>query len=279
MIFTMRKSIALTILLSFSIIAWTQQKDSLDQKVYNVRAVVDIPITVGALALNYFGNNILREKTPLDSATIVNLDPNNINSFDRCATRQDANYAHTADKISDYGMFVCFATPLLFLADKKIRKDLAPLLLLYLETGVIVGSLYSWGAAMHVDRIRPYVYHPEIPMGRKTGVGTQTSFYSGHVSSSAAACFFVAKVFSDYHPEWGNKKYLIFGAAALPPIFVAYHRIKAMEHFPTDVITGFIVGSTAGILVPHLHKNKKANLAIVPVATGRFNGFAMTLKF
>jgi membrane-associated phospholipid phosphatase len=275
----MKKATTLTLLLALSLNSWSQQADSLDQKVYNVRVVVDVPITVGAFALNYGGNRILQQKTPLDSMTIVNLDPNDVNSFDRYATQQDASYAETAVKISDYGMFACFATPLLFLVDKKVRKDFAPLLLLYLETEAIVGVLYSWGAAMHVDRIRPYVYHPEIPMWRKTGGGTQTSFFSGHTSSSAAACFFVAKVFSDYHPEWGNKKYLLFGAAAIPPIFIAYHRVKAMEHFPTDVITGFIVGATTGILVPHLHKNKNANLAIVPVATGRFNGFAMTLKF
>jgi membrane-associated phospholipid phosphatase len=275
----MKKATSLTLLLALSLNSWSQQTDSLDQKVYNVRVVVDVPITVGAFALNYGGNRILQQKTPLDSMTIVNLDPNDVNSFDRYATQQDASYAETAVKISDYGMFACFATPLLFLVDKKVRKDFAPLLLLYLETEAIVGVLYSWGAAMHVDRIRPYVYHPEIPMWRKTGGGTQTSFFSGHTSSSAAACFFVAKVFSDYHPEWGNKKYLLFGAAAIPPIFIAYHRVKAMEHFPTDVITGFIVGATTGILVPHLHKNKNANLAIVPVATGRFNGFAMTLKF
>ncbi len=275
----MKNFFALIILSSLSLYAWPQQSDSLDQKIYNVRAVVDVPITVGGLALNYVGNRILQQKNPLDSATIANLNPENINSFDRRATRQDANYAHSADKISDYAMYTAFALPLLFLADKETRKDWAPLFLLYLETEAIVGSLYSWGAAMHVDRIRPYVYHPEIPMWRKTGGGTQTSFYSGHVSSSAAACFFVAKVFSDYHPEWGNKKYLLFGAAAIPPIFIAYHRIKAMEHFPTDVITGFIVGTATGILVPHLHKNKKANLAIVPVASRRFNGFAMTYKF
>jgi membrane-associated phospholipid phosphatase len=275
----MRNSTVFLLLFTLTLNAWPQQSDSLDQKVYNVRAVVDVPITVGAFALNYVGNRILQQKTPLDSSTIANLNPDNINSFDRFATRQDPDYVHTADKISDYAMFTTFALPLLFLADKETRKDWAPLFLLYLETEAIVGSLYSWGAAIHVDRIRPYVYHPEIPMWRKTGGGTQTSFYSGHVSSSAAACFFVAKIFSDYHPEWGNKKYFLFGAAAIPPIFIAYHRIRAMEHFPTDVITGFIVGTTTGILVPHLHKNKKANLAIVPVATGRFNGFAMTLKF
>ncbi len=275
----MRKAIAFIILFTLSLNAWSQKKDSLNQKVYNVRAVVDIPITVGAVALNYVGNRILQQKEPLDSATIVNLDANDINSFDRRAMQQDAAYRETAAKISDYGMYLCFATPLLFLADKEIRKDWAPLFLLYLETEAIVGNLYSWGAAMHVDRIRPYVYHPEIPLAGKTGGGTQTSFYSGHTSSSAAACFFVAKVFSDYHPEWGNKKYLVFAAAALPPIFIGYHRVKAMQHFPTDVITGFLVGSATGILVPHLHKNKKANLAIVPVVTGRFNGFAMTYKF
>ena len=275
----MYRHFAFLLLISLSTGTWSQKADSLDQKVYHVRAIVDIPITVGAMTLNYIGNRILQQKTPLDSTTIANLNPMNINSFDRGATIQDAAYAETAVKISDYGMYACFATPLLFLVDKKVRKDWAPLFLLYLETEAIVGVLYSWGAAMHVDRIRPYVYHPEIPWYRKTGGGTQTSFYSGHTSSSAAACFFVAKVFSDYHPEWGNKKYLLFGAAAIPPIVIGYYRVKAMEHFPTDVITGFIVGTTTGILVPHLHKSKKANLAIVPVATGRFNGFAMTYKF
>jgi membrane-associated phospholipid phosphatase len=229
--------------------------------------------------MNYWGLRILEKKVPLDSTTVVNLDANDINAFDRGATQQDADYAPTAQKISDYGMYAAFALPLLFLVDKKTRKDWAPLFLLYLETEAIVGNFYSWGAAIHVDRIRPLVYNPDIPWGQKTGGGTQTSFYSGHAASSAAACFFVAKVFCDYHPEWGNKKYLVYGAAAIPPIFIGYYRIKGMKHFPTDVITGLIVGSATGILVPHLHKNKKANLAIVPLASRRFNGLAMTLKF
>jgi membrane-associated phospholipid phosphatase len=274
----MRRSTALILLFSLSINAWSQQADTLEQKIYNVRAAVDIPITVGAFAMNYWGLRLLEKKVPLDSMTILNLDARNINAFDRCVTEQDADYAPTAGTISDYGMYATFALPLLFLADKKVRKDWIPLFLMYLETEAIVGNIYSWGAAIHIDRIRPLVYHPEISWGQKVGGGTQTSFYSGHASSSAAACFFVAKVFSDYHPEWGNKKFLLFGAAAIPPIIIGYYRIKAMKHFPTDVITGFIVGTTTGILVPHLHKNKQANLAIVPVA-GRFNGFAMTLKF
>ncbi len=176
----MKRYTTLIVLVALSLSSWSQKIDSLDQKVYNIRAVVDIPITAGAFALNYGGLRILQQKTPLDSMTIVNLDPNDVNSFDRRAMQQDAAYAETAAKISDYGMYACFALPLLFLADKETRKDWAPLFLLYLETEAIVGSLYCWGAAMHVDRIRPYVYHP----------------------------------------EWGNKKYLLYGAAAIPPIII-----------------------------------------------------------
>lgn len=274
----MRIFICLVILFFLSLSSWSQKQDSLELKVYHVRPQVDIPITVVALATDYWGLQIVRRKPPLDSITIINLDANDINRFDRSATQQDAAYAPQARKISDYGMYGSYALPLLFLFDKKIRKDWAEVFLLYFQAQAVAGNLYSWGSAIHIDRIRPLVYHPDIPWAEKTGSGTKNSFHSGHTSTSATASFFVAKVFCDYHPEWGNKKYLVYVAAAIPPIFTGYHRYKGMKHFPTDVITGLVVGASTGILIPHLHKNKKANLVIVPVA-GRFNGFAMTLVF
>jgi len=274
----MRVFFCLLILFFLSLNSWSQKQDSLDLKVYHVRPQVDIPLTVAALATDYWGLQVVRRKAPLDSITIINLDANNINRFDRSATRQDAAYAPQAQRISDYGMYVSYGLPLLFLIDKKIRKDWAEVFLLYFQAEAIAGNLYSWGCAIHIDRIRPLVYHPDVPWGEKTGGGTKNSFHSGHTSASAAASFFVAKVFCDYHPEWGNKKYLVYAAAAIPPIFTGYHRYKGMKHFPTDVITGLVVGATTGILVPHLHKHKHTNLAIIPVA-GSFNGFAMKLKF
>ncbi len=274
----MRIFICLVILFFLSLNSWSQKQDSLDLKVYNVKPHIDIPITVAALATNYWGLQVVGRKALLDSMTIINLDANDINRFDRSATLQDAKYAPRAQRISNYGMYVSYALPLLFLFDKKIRKDWAEVFLLYFQAEAIIGNLYSRGSTIHIDRIRPLVYHPDIPWGEKVGGGTKNSFFSGHTSSSATASFFVAKVFCDYHPEWGNKKYLVYAAAALPPIFTGYHRYKGMKHFPTDVITGLVVGATTGILVPHLHKNKHTNLAIIPVA-GSFNGFAMTLKF
>lgn len=250
-----------------------------ESDVYNVNPYIDGAITVGAAVTNYWGMAIVDRKAPLDSAEIASLDANDINRFDRSATEQDADYMYRAWDISDVGMRGSFILPVLLLLDKETRQDWAPLLLLYLETEAIAGNLWSWGAAMHIDRIRPLVYNPDVSYEDKTFVRNKNSFYSGHTSTSAAASFFVAKVYCDYHPELGNKKFIFYGLALIPPAFTGFYRYKGMKHFPTDVLTGMAIGAATGILVPHLHKHRKnKNLTLLPVA-GRYTGLAMSLTF
>ncbi|MFC2115787.1 phosphatase PAP2 family protein [Bacteroidota bacterium] len=249
-----------------------------DSDVYKVNPYIDGAITAAAFGTNYLGLILVDKKKPLDSLEISKLDPNDINAFDRSATRQDASYIGKAWDLSNIGMDGSFLLPALLMLDKEIRQDWAPIILLYLETEAIVGNLFSWGAAIHIDRIRPIAYHPDVALSDKTFKRNKNSFYSGHTSSSAAASFFVAKVYCDYHPELGNKKFIFYGLAALPPAFTGYYRYKGMKHFPTDVLTGLTVGAATGILVPHLHKKRNKNLSMIPV-TGNYTGFAMTLKF
>ena len=250
-----------------------------ESEVYNVNPYIDGAITAAAAATSYWGMVIVDRKVPLDSNDIARLNANDINRFDRSATQQDPNYMHKAWKISDVGMRGSMMMPVLLMLDREIRNDWAPVILLYLETQAIVGNLYSWGAAIHIDRIRPLVYHPEVAYEEKTFIRNKKSFYSGHASTSAAGCFFTAKVYCDYHPELGNKKFFIYGLALLPPAFTGFYRYKGMKHFPTDVLTGIAAGAATGILVPHLHKHRKnKDLTLVPVA-GNFTGLAMSLKF
>lgn len=247
--------------------------------VYRVNPYIDGAITAAAAATSYWGMVIVDKKVPLDSNDIARLDANDINRFDRSATRQDPNHMHQAWKISDAGMRSSMVMPALLLLDREIRQDWAPVLLLYLETQAIVGNLYSWGAAIPIDRIRPLVYNPDVPYLEKTFIRNKNSFYSGHASTSAAGSFFTAKVYCDYHPELGAKKFIFYGLAILPPAFTGYYRYKGMKHFPTDVLTGIAVGAATGILVPHLHKHRKnENLTLVPVA-GQVTGLAMSLSF
>ena len=250
-----------------------------DSDVYNVNPYIDGAITVAGVATNYWGMVVVDRKAPLDSAEIASLDANDINSFDRSATEQNADYIHTAWKISDVGMGGSFMLPALLMLDREIRQDWAPVILLFLQTEAIAGNLYSWGGVIHFDRIRPLVYHPDVSYEDKTFLHNKNSFYSGHTSTSAAASFFVAKVYCDYHPELGNKKFIFYGLAIIPPAFTGYFRYKGMKHFPTDVLAGMAIGAATGILVPHLHKHRKdKNLTLVPV-TGHYTGLAMSLKF
>ena len=266
------------LLVVFNLNAAERDSLNLKQKVYTVNYWIEVPVTSVGIVTALWGFNTVDSKSPLDSFTIIGLDANTINSFDRSATWQDAEFAPTARTISDVTLVISNMLPFMLMLDKKIRQDWGDVLLLYLETQAIVGNLYSWGTVVHVDRIRPLVYNPDVPWDEKTGRRTKNAFYSGHTSTSASASFFAAKVYCDYHPELGNRKYLVYSLAAVPPVLTGFFRYKGMKHFPTDVITGLIVGAGAGILVPHLHKRTGSNLSIVPFA-GHVNGLAMSYKF
>ena len=249
--------------------SYGQKKEPKPPSVYKVNKKVEIPITIGLFIIHSFGFNYINDKPRLTEYEVSQLDVNDIWEFDRIATQQDADFSNQANEISDYILNASVILPALLVIDNKIRKDWFDLLVLYGETHAINTSVYITTAAL-ADRIRPFVYNEEVALNEKMGHGTKISFYSGHVSTTASASFFMAKVYSDYHPEIGNKKFWLFGAALIPPIAVGYYRIKAMKHFPTDVITGIAIGAAAGILVPELHKIKKdkSDFSFIPFSGG-----------
>lgn len=238
---------------------------------YKLRLGVDLPITVGNAGLSFLGLKVLRKKELLDSAKIMSLDRQKINKFDRGAT---FNYDENASTLSDYALFASTSLPLLLLADNSVRKDALKVGALYLETMSFMAVAYSWGVSF-TKRIRPYVYNPNVPFERKLRRGTTNSLYAGHPAAAAAATFFAAKVYNDYHPE-SKWKPVVWGAAIIPPAIVAYYRYRRGQHFPTDVLVGVPLGATIGILVPHFHRvSKNKGVSITPI-TGPYNGIAMT---
>lgn len=273
------KRIIFTILTTILVIAHLAgQTDSLTYKVYHINYAIELPVTVTISATALTGFGVVDKKPPLDSLTILGLDANNINRFDRSAIWQDPVFAPTARKISDVSLGISQALPFFLLLDKQIRQDWGNVILMYIETQAIVGNLYSWGCVVHVDRNRPLVYNPNVPWEERAGKRTRNAFYSGHTSMATSASFFAAKVYCDYHPELGNKKYLVYTLALIPSLSTGFFRYKGMKHFPSDVLTGMAVGACAGILVPHLHKKMNSNLAIAPFG-GKINGLALSYKF
>ncbi len=232
-----------------------QQTGRDSSSVYKVNKKIEIPISTALLVADYYGFRYLDNKPGLSYEEVQKLDANDIWAFDRIATQQDPSYRERAHDLSDLFLNISVGLPILLGLDRKIRKDWLDLLVLYAETHAINSGIYIVNTSLF-NRVRPLVYHHDIPIEERTANETRNSFYSGHVSSTASASFFMAKVFCDYHPGLENKKYWIFGAALIPPSLVGYYRVKAMKHFPTDVIIGGLVGAASGILVPHFHKRK-----------------------
>ncbi len=270
--------------LIFFIVFQSSGQDSLAvrKKVYKYNYKWEAPLTVGLFALNYYGFGVIRQKPTLDSMQVFSLDKNEIWAFDRIALNQkNTSKYKEAQKVSDWGMNIMIFAPILLFIDKDIRHSWLDVSLLYLETQAINSNLYTWFGPAINTRTRPLVYYQEVPMDEKLSGGTTDSFFSGHTSWTAGASFFMAKVYSDFHPELGRKKWWLFAAALIPPAFVGYHRYRGLKHFPTDIMVGTAIGAAAGILTPHLHKvkkNKRTTMSIAPFS-GQYSGLAFRMKF
>jgi len=279
----LRKLIFFILASLFILETHAQDKSPDKKKIYKMNYYVDVPVTLGMFGLNFYGFHLLKQKPNLTIDQISSLDKNDIWKFDRSAVQQaySLDRSERARTISDYGLWTSYCMPFLLFIDRDIRKDWYDIILLYLETQSINLNVYLCGGPVFTERVRPLVYYEETSQEYKLGdEGTTDAFFSGHSSMITGAFFFMAKVYSDYHPELGAKKWFLYAAALIPSAYMGYQRYAGLMHFPTDIVLGAAVGAGVGILIPHLHKitRKNKNLAIVPF-TGGYSGMALTLKF
>ncbi len=248
-----------------------------EQKVYNYNNKLDIPLTSVAVGISIFNFTQIYSKDRISEETIMGLNKDDVNSFDRSVA---GNYNEGAKTTSDLFFNVSVPLPLIVYAfDKKMRKDYLTLSLLYLEAMSFTGALYSTSNQLN-NRIRPLAYNEELTLSQRTKGGNQNSFYSGHTALVATSTFFLAKTYDDYHPDSGFK-WVFYGGAGLATFFTGHLRVQAGQHFRTDVLLGGVMGAASGFLVPFFHKNKlfkDEKLSLMPV-TGEFHGLNLAYTF
>ncbi len=225
--------------------ARAQWKDS----PYRLRWEMEVPIAFNAAAL--LGGSLYagsRFKMPSE-ATVLALDPNTINRFDRSATRQNS---HAAAIISDAGMYMAMALPAFHLINKNSRKDFGTVAAMGAEVFLLNLGVTNLVKEL-VGRPRPLLYNPEIPMSRKMKKDNFKSYFSGHTSTAASMSFYFAMTYHHYHP--GNKlRPLVWTGCAILPALTGFMRYKAGKHYWTDILTGYAVGALIGVGVPMLHR-------------------------
>jgi len=228
---------------------------------------------------NYLGILPIVRKKEISITEFQNLNRDIIPGFDRWALNLDPTQVSKYNTYTDITLVLCMAAPAGLALNKSIQKDWGKLLVMYLETMSVVSNIYtqSFIGPAFQSKFRPVVYYDALPYSQRNDGNNRNSFYSGHVATAAAATFFMVKVYSDYHPEIGGTKYWLYAAASVPPLVLGYFRIKALRHFPSDVMTGFMIGAATGIIIPELHRIKLKNkdLSLGLSSTGDWAGLSL----
>ena len=204
---------------------------------------------------------------PYSNEELLNnpLDPKSLNSIDRSSAM---NWSPTIGKTSDYVLYTTALLPALFLSEHHTGRDIKTLLVMYAEV-----FTFNYGATEIAKNLakrpRPYVYNTELPIDTRTNSTSRKSFFSGHTSQTAAACFYFAKVIHDYHPTLTKGLRIgLWTFAVTIPAVNGYLRVKAGKHFPTDVISGYVVGAASGLLIPQLHRTRNSKIATEQLKVG-----------
>jgi membrane-associated phospholipid phosphatase len=197
-------------------------------------------------------------------AEVNNLSRDDLNAFDRNATYQNSKFARNNTGIVT---MASFAVPAFLFTSSKVRSDWRSFSLMYLETFALTGAITNVAKNV-VQRTRPYVYNPDYPLygyddldfdDKVDNQDANKSFFSSDVSLSFSLATMTSIVYSDYYPDSKLKPY-VWGGTMAYATFVAYLRYASGWHFPTDIISGALVGSAIGWLVPYLHRNADVSI-------------------
>lgn len=245
--------------------------------IYTIKSSLDIPLISAGAAWDLYGFSQIGKKDGTSLDELANLKKSDINWFDRWAVHP---YSKHIDNLSYVPFFVAMPLPLaVFGLDNRMRKDFWKLTFLYGEAMVLTGVLYT-SAVHYVSRARPLVYETESPLETRRSSNSRNSFFAGHVALVGTSVFFIARAWSDYHPE-SHIKWVFYGGASVITGLTAYWRNKAGEHFPSDIALGTAIGVASGLLTPTLHRTRlirNQRLSILPFTSSGSQGLALLYK-
>jgi membrane-associated phospholipid phosphatase len=223
-----------------------------------------------AIGLGIIGLKVNDDIVPLTLDEINALNRDDVNAFDRGATY---NWSLAAANASDILATALILSPALLAFSDEVRNNFTPVLTMYFQTLILAEALPLTLKGI-TQRTRPFVYNEDAPLDEKESQNARRSFFSGHTSVAFAMAVFLSTVYGDYHPnsEW---KPFVWGVSLLAASTVGYLRYAAGKHFPTDIITGALIGSALGYFIPFIHRTNESDL---DVSLG-VNGNGSTINF
>lgn len=220
------------------------------QNVYRFKVFLDPAFAIGnGIVLT---GSILAQKhvKPLDDKVILALNKQDINRFDRIACNQ---WSPRVAKVSDA---LALGTGLMysyFLFKPVTQKESINIAGVAFQSLLLSQSLSN---ALKLGlRNRPYLYNPQVNMEEKRKVDARMSFFSAHTSTVSSLCYSFALAHNTYFPD--KKQTGIWIGAITIPAIEGFLRVKAGKHYPSDVITGYLVGLGSSLIMHYLHKQRQ----------------------
>jgi membrane-associated phospholipid phosphatase len=230
--------------------------------VYDVDLPSETAITVGALGL-YFMVDILVKPT-LQAGISCQVpggngqcDPATLSAFDRYAVGKSSQEWLT---FSDVMLATSIVVPVVYLGLESLTLPTSTPVGDFAKDLVVVTESMALTAAVDTvlkfafRRPRPSRYLPDPPPG-PASYDAELSLPSAHAAMVAAATTSLTTTIFLRHPT-SKVRFLALGAGITLSALTALARVESGQHFPTDVITGLLVGAASGFVVPFLHRKR-----------------------
>ena len=102
-------------------------------------------------------------------------------------------------------------------------------------------GLAAYGSSLLVSIIKNWLERPRPQVVERLIEINDFSFPSGHSCSPTAIFITAALLMAPYLPKCSQRR-LVYFAAVVLPIFIAYSRVYLGVHYPSDVLAGFALG-------------------------------------
>lgn len=200
------------------------------------------------LSNNYLDNNLVSKPSVIE---LAKLDSDEINWLDQIAL---VDYSFELKEMSNYTAYFNLATASwLSYHNPGFRENL----LVFAEILLTQDAIGKWTKTFS-GRYRPFVYGDTVTLEKKQQKNSQSSFYSLHTSSTFSAATFGYYLHYQNHGHSWLYGTLLYGSAAA----TASLRVASAQHFPTDVISGAIIGSTVSYLICKSYQQDKVHVNV-----------------